>query len=93
MTMNNKMELMIKREIETLSKKIKKIKTPLLLLHGGKDDFVRYRDNGKIIFQNAPEPKKLALVNSATHNNIPTAYGKWDYIHLLQNWINQWRKK
>lgn len=70
---------------------IKKIKTPLLLLHGGEDDFVRYRDNGKIIYQNAPQPKQLALVNSGTHNNIPTAYGKSDYIQLVQCWINQWR--
>ena len=75
------------------AEKIKHIKTPLLLLHGGNDDFVRYRDNGKIIYENAPEPKKLLLVNSANHTDIPMVYGEQKYIQLLRDWIKQWREK
>ena len=46
------------------AEKIKNIKSPLLLFHGDDDDSVRFRDNGKVVFDNAPEPKKLVLVQA-----------------------------
>jgi hypothetical protein len=50
---------------------IPKIKCPFMLLHGSDDDFVRFRDNGQLIFNAAPNPKYLVLVQGANHINVP----------------------
>ena len=67
---------------------IRKINTPFLLLHGKEDDFCRYRDNGKVVYENAPQPKSLNVISGANHNDIPQTMGIDDYRELLQNWIN-----
>lgn len=67
--------------------RVKLITTPLLLLHGEQDDFVRYRDNGKVVFQHAPEPKAVHLVPGASHNDIPQTIGLDAYRTLLEDWI------
>ncbi|NQT25691.1 alpha/beta hydrolase [candidate division KSB1 bacterium] len=66
---------------------IKRINTPLLLLHGEEDDFVRYRDNGKVVYENAPDPKSLILVPGAGHTDIPQTMGLETYRMAIQNWI------
>lgn len=70
------------------AEEIKKIKTPFLLLHGSDDDFVRYRDNGRIVFENAPEPKSLILVQGAVHTNIPEVMGLDNYLQRLRYFLN-----
>ncbi len=66
---------------------IKKIHTPYLLFHGEDDDFVRFRDNGKVLFNAAPDPKKLVLVKNAVHTNVPYILGKENYLDLMKEWI------
>ncbi len=66
---------------------IKRIATPLLLIHGAKDEFVRWRDNGRVIFENAPRPKRLVLVENGDHNDLPQKLGEANYIALLREWI------
>jgi fermentation-respiration switch protein FrsA (DUF1100 family) len=68
--------------------KIRRINTPFLLLHGSEDDFVRFKDNGRVVYDNAPEPKSLKLINEAGHNNIPEKMGIETYKKTLINWIN-----
>lgn len=68
--------------------KIKQISTPLMLLHGQDDDFVRYRDNGKLIYKNAPEPKELVLIPKAVHDNVPEVMGVDSYLDAITRWIN-----
>jgi len=70
------------------AEKIRTIHTPLLLLHGANDDFVRYRDNGRVVFQNAPQPKKLYLIEGANHTDIPEIMGLEKYRQVLQEWID-----
>ncbi|MBN2009607.1 alpha/beta hydrolase [candidate division KSB1 bacterium] len=67
--------------------KIKNIKCPFLLLHGEADEFVRFRDNGKVIFENAPDPKKLVLIKDANHTDIPETMGVNTYLETLKAWI------
>jgi len=67
---------------------IKRIKTPFLLLHGTADDFVRYRDNGRVVYENAPEPKKLILVEGAVHTNVPETMGINKYRQTLRSFMN-----
>ncbi len=67
---------------------IKKIKIPFLLLHGENDDFVRYVDNGKLVYDNAPNPKKLMLIPNANHTNIRETLGIEKYKQILSDFIN-----
>ena len=48
---------------------IKKIKSPLLVLHGYKDNVINIAF-GKKVFEAAPEPKKAIFVQNAGHNNL-----------------------
>ena len=48
---------------------IKKIKSPLLLLHGYKDYVINIAF-GKKVFEVAPKPKKALFVQNAGHNNL-----------------------
>ncbi len=66
---------------------IKKINTPFMLFHGEDDNFVRFRDNGKVIYTAAPNPKELVLVQNAHHTNVPSKMGKENYINKIEDWI------
>jgi len=70
------------------AEKIRHINTPFLLLHGEQDDFVRFRDNGKVIYENAPQPKLLTLVPNAEHTNIIEKLGIDNYKKVVSDWIN-----
>jgi fermentation-respiration switch protein FrsA (DUF1100 family) len=69
------------------AERLKRIKTPFLLFHGEEDDFVRFRDNGRVVFANAPEPKSLLLVPRAKHDNIPQTMGLDAYRAVVMDWI------
>jgi fermentation-respiration switch protein FrsA (DUF1100 family) len=69
------------------AERIRDIDTPLLLIHGEDDDFVRYRDNGRVVYANAPEPKRLELVPGAHHSDIPETMGAEAYLGLVGEWI------
>ena len=68
--------------------RIQQIDTSLLLFHGDADDFVRYRDNGRVVYEHAPQPKSLQLVPGAGHNNIPQTLGLEVYHSILMDWIS-----
>ena len=70
------------------AERIRRIQTPLLLIHGSTDDFVRYRDNGRVVYENASAPKREVLVAGANHNDIPQTMGLSAYRTLMMNWIN-----
>ena len=48
---------------------IKNIKSPLLILHGEKDNVISF-DLGKKVFNAAPEPKEALFIQNANHNNL-----------------------
>ena len=66
---------------------VKKINTPFMLFHGEDDDFVRYRDNGKVVYDASPNPKELVLVADAVHDNVPYIMGKENYLNKIRDWI------
>jgi fermentation-respiration switch protein FrsA (DUF1100 family) len=68
---------------------IKNIKAPYLLFHGQDDDFVRYRDNGRVVFENAPEPKILLLIEGAKHTDIPSIMGYDAYLKAISSWVEE----
>lgn len=73
------------------AERVKRIRTPFLLLHGSEDDLVRYRDNGRVVWENAPPPKRLVLVPGARHDDLPQTLGFEAYRQLLADWIEQAR--
>ena len=70
------------------AEKIKNIDTPFLLFHGEDDDFVRYRDNGKVVYNNAPLPKSFKLIENAGHSDVPETMGIDNYLAAIQEWID-----
>ena len=71
------------------AERVTRIAAPLLLFHGEDDDFVRYRDNGRVVYENAPQPKRLILVPSALHEDVPQTMGLAAYRQAILDWINQ----
>ena len=63
---------------------IKRVTAPLLVLHGEEDDFVRYRDNGKVVYDNATTQKTLIAVAAAVHDNVPQTMGLPAYFAALR---------
>ena len=49
--------------------KIGKILSPLLIIHGKKDEVVPYEHSLKL-FNKAPSPKKHVCIDEAMHNNL-----------------------
>jgi alpha/beta superfamily hydrolase len=68
--------------------KIRGIHTRFLLLAGSQDDFVPYNDNGRVVFENAPEPKQLLVVQGANHTNVPQVMGFEAYRSLILNFVS-----
>ena len=66
---------------------ITRVTAPVLVLHGDADDFVRYRDNGRVVYQNANQPKRLVLIPGAGHSTIPETMGVEGYLALLREWV------
>lgn len=64
------------------------VRAPLLLFHGMDDDFVRYRDNGRLVFENAPFPKQLVLVEGAVHDDVPQRMGLDEYRRVIREWMD-----
>jgi fermentation-respiration switch protein FrsA (DUF1100 family) len=70
---------------------IKKISCPFYLFHGRQDDFVRYRDNGRVVLENAPAPKDSTILDKANHTDIPQVMGIEEYLTAIKGWIDQSR--
>jgi len=69
------------------AERIQKIKTHFCLLHGEIDDFVRWKDNGRIVWENAPEPKILHLIKEANHKDVPQILGISEYQNIILEYI------
>lgn len=66
--------------------KIRKIKTPLLVLHGDRDEVVPF-SQGKMVFAAAPEPKKFFAIAGAGHNDTYLTGGE-SYFQQLRIFID-----
>ncbi|MFB3826829.1 MAG: alpha/beta hydrolase [Bryobacteraceae bacterium] len=54
--------------------RIGRVRAPLLVIHGDRDDIVPYR-LGRALFEIAPEPKRFFTAEGCGHNDIPRAPG------------------
>jgi alpha-beta hydrolase superfamily lysophospholipase len=70
------------------AERIRAIHTPFLLLHGDHDDFLSWNDNGRVVYENAPQPKQLELVPGANHTDIPDIMGHDIYRARIMVFLN-----
>lgn len=66
--------------------KIRRIKTPLLVLHGDRDEIVPFA-HGELVFDAAPQPKKFYRIAGAGHNDTYIVGGN-RYFQELKNFID-----
>jgi len=62
---------------------IKKIKVPLLVLHGDRDEIIPF-EQGKLVFEAAPEPKRFFAIAGANHNDTVIVGGESYFEQLKQ---------
>jgi uncharacterized protein len=67
--------------------KIKRIKAPLLVLHGDHDEIVPF-EHGKIVFEAAPQPKKFFAITGAAHNDTYVVGGE-NYFRQIRQFIDE----
>lgn len=67
--------------------KVGKIKAPLLVLHGDRDEIVPF-EQGQQVFAAARQPKKFQRIEGAGHNDIFVAGGE-AYYERLSSFIEQ----
>jgi fermentation-respiration switch protein FrsA (DUF1100 family) len=65
--------------------KVKKIRVPLLVLHGDRDEIVPF-EHGKAIFAAASQPKQFFTIAGAAHNDT-YAVGGEKYFREIKNFI------
>jgi hypothetical protein len=63
--------------------KIKLLQTPILILHGDRDEIIPCSMSEKL-YAVAPEPKQLVIIPQAGHSNIVEVGGQQYFWHLLQ---------
>ncbi len=72
-------------------KNIRNIQAPLLVIHGT-EDFVIPVSHGKALFEAAPGPKEILLVEGAGHNNLLQRAGP-AYWQALQTFLDRLAQK
>ena len=67
--------------------KIRRVRGPLLVLHGDQDDIVPY-EHGQRIFEAAPDPKEFYTIRGANHNDTFIVGGD-PYFAVLKDFIER----
>lgn len=70
------------------AERVRSIRTPLLLLHGSADDFIPWSSNGRVVYENAPQPKELELVQGANHDDVPWIMGAEHYQNRVLQFLS-----
>jgi uncharacterized protein len=73
-------KLLLSQKFDSLSK-VRELKMPVLIVHGAGDIYVPARFSEEL-YAAAPEPKKLLLVDGATHNNCMRV-GSGEYLAAI----------
>lgn len=68
------------------SSRIRELQSPLLILHGLADDFVR-PEFSEALYENAPDPKRLVLVEGAGHSDVAETMGA-AYRETVHAWVD-----
>ena len=66
-------------------RRITRLRSPLLLLHGEADDVVPV-SHARALFEAAPEPKRLEIVPSVGHNDL-VSRASTAYLDAIASWV------
>ena len=66
--------------------RIRGLRCPLLLMHGDRDDIVPV-DQGRTLFEAAPEPKRLHVFHGVGHNDVLTLAGE-AWAETIASWVD-----
>ncbi len=79
----------LRTKYDSLSK-ISKIKVPTLIMHGDKDELVPI-EQGKILYEEANEPKEFYTIPGAMHNDTHIVCGE-EYFDVIKSLISKLTK-
>jgi pimeloyl-ACP methyl ester carboxylesterase len=68
-------------------RRIREVQAPLLVLHGDRDDIVPL-EHGRALFEAAPGPKKMHVVEGAGHNDILDRAGE-ELVAAIAAWASE----
>jgi len=68
-----------------LTAKIRKVRAPVLVLHGDQDEIVPF-EQGRQVFEQAPAPKRFYAIRGAGHNDTYIAGGE-AYFQAIKDFI------
>jgi len=74
-----------KNKLDTVGK-LPRVGCPVLVAHGDRDEIIPV-EQGRRLFDAAPEPKRLQIVPGAGHNDL-TAVGGEKYLDALADFVN-----
>ena len=75
-----------KNKLDTVSK-LPRVKCPVLVVHGGRDRVIP-AGQGRRLFDAAPEPRRLIIIDGADHNDLFNV-GGGEYIDTLAEFVRQ----
>jgi uncharacterized protein len=73
-----------KNKLDTVSK-LPRVKCPVLVVHGDRDEIIP-ASQGRRLFDAAPEPKRLLIIEGAGHNDLSNV-GGGKYIDTLAEFV------
>ena len=73
-----------KNKLDTVSK-LSRVRCPVLVVHGDRDELIPV-SQGRRLFDAAPEPKRLIIIEGAAHNDLSNVGGE-KYIDTLAEFI------
>ncbi|MBD2095461.1 alpha/beta hydrolase [Trichocoleus sp. FACHB-591] len=79
-------DLLLTQKFNSLEK-VRSLNTPVLFIHGTLDLTVP-AEMSRTLFQAAPDPKQLLLVEDAGHNDV-AAIGEGRYLQVIQQFVEQ----
>jgi fermentation-respiration switch protein FrsA (DUF1100 family) len=72
------------------AEEIKSVQQPLLWIHGTKDDFLSYKTQGQLVFNNhRGRFKDFSLVDGANHGSVPNTAGFEAYLKRVGDFIRR----
>ena len=72
------------------AEKIKKVHSPVFVIHGEADNFIDLEKNGAVVYSNANAPKQFIRVPGADHEGIPATWGPENYVSAIKQFILQY---
>jgi len=81
---------LVRTRMENLAR-IGRVRCPLLFVHSKTDEIIPY-EQGRKLFDAAPDPKRFYTVAGAGHNDLDSAGGD-DYLRALRNFVEDYANK